>query len=336
VSSAGAGPEAGTPPIGPPAPVGLPYHQLQRRTPWSWWRPLVGVLAVLVLVFVVQNAAVLGVLAVLVLSGTPASAALDTLSGDRLTPGFLAALNLGWALCIPAVWAVAALVHRMRPGWLASVRPRIRWGWFVTCLGLALATLLVTLVVSALLAPLMPASDSVGSTGSLNDFTSTSRDFLLIIVLLTPLQAAGEEYAFRGYLTQALGGLVRSPRLSGVVAVVVPATLFALAHGLGQDPTVFLDRLAFGLVAGLLVILTGGLEAGIAMHVLNNWFAFGLALAVGDIGGSLEPDGGSWARILVTLTQSLVFLGLALLVSRASGLATRSTPSELEGPRARV
>jgi len=336
VSVPATGPETGVTPAPADGSAGLPYHRLQRRTAWSWWRPLVGVLAVLALVLVVQNAAVLGVLAFLVLTGTPTTAALDTLSGDRLTPGFLTAINLGWALCIPAVWAVAALVHRMRPGWLASVRPRIRWGWFATCLGLALVTLLVTLVVSALLAPLMPASDSVGTTGSLNDFTSTSRDFLLIIVLLTPLQAAGEEYAFRGYLTQALGGLVRSPRLSAVVAVVVPATLFALAHGLGQDPTVFLDRLAFGLVAGVLVILTGGLEAGIAMHVLNNWFAFGLALAVGDIGGSLEPSGGSWVRILVTLTQSLVFLGLALLVSRSLGLATRSTPRELEAPTARV
>ena len=30
-------------------------------------------------------------------------------------------------------------------------------------------------------------------------------------------------------------------------------------------------------------MLTGGLEAGIAMHVLNNWLAFGLALAFGDM-----------------------------------------------------
>ena len=74
---------------------------------------------------------------------------------------------------------------------------------------------------------------------------------------------------------------------------MVPAILFALAHGLGQSAPIFFDRFAFGLVAGTLVILTGGLEAGIAMHVLNNWLAFGLALAFGDMGSSLNPTGGT-------------------------------------------
>ena len=99
-----------------------------------------------------------------------------------------------------------------------------------------------------------------------------------------------------------------------------PAFLFALAHGLGQSIPVFFDRFAFGLVAGALVVLTGGLEAGIAMHVLNNWLAFGLALAFGDMASTLNPTGGSWWSIPVTLTQSLVYLGLAVLVCRRMGL----------------
>ena len=98
-----------------------------------------------------------------------------------------------------------------------------------------------------------------------------------------------------------------------VAAVVIPAVLFALAHGIGQSSPIFFDRFAFGLVAGTLVILTGGLEAGIAMHVLNNWLAFGIALAFGDMGSALNPTGGTWWSIPVTLTQSLVYLGLALL-----------------------
>ena len=45
------------------------------------------------------------------------------------------------------------------------------------------------------------------------------------------------------------------------------------------------------------------------MHVLNNWLAFGLALAFGDMASALNPTGGSWWSIPVTLTQSLVYLG---------------------------
>ncbi len=173
-------------------------------------------------------------------------------------------------------------------------------------------------------------SGDVGSTA--NAFTSTTRDYLLVIAFLTPFQAAGEEYFFRGYLTQAFGGLFHRVW----VAVVVPAFLFGLAHGLGQSAPVFFDRFAFGLVAGALVVLTGGLEAGIAMHVLNNWLAFGLALAYGDMASTLNPSGGSWWSIPVTLTQSLVYLGLAVLVSRRMGLSTTTTARVLEAPPSRV
>jgi hypothetical protein len=124
-----------------------------------------------------------------------------------------------------------------------------------------------------------------------------------------------------------------------VAAVLLPALLFALAHG-AQSPPVFFDRFAFGIVAGLLVVLTGGLEAGIAMHVLNNWLAFGLALAFGDMASTLNPVGGSWWTIPVTLTQSLVYLGLVVWVGRRIGLRTTTEtpagPGVLVAPRPRV
>ena len=159
-----------------------------------------------------------------------------------------------------------------------------------------------------------------------NDFTSTTRDFLLVIVILTPLQAAGEEFAFRGYLMQAFGGLFSSP----VIAVALSSVLFALAHGLAQDLPVFVDRLAFGLVAGALVVLTGGLEAAIAMHVLNNFLAYGLALAFTDMSSALNPTGGSWWSLPGTLTESLVYLALATWWARRTGVA--STASAPEAP----
>ena len=153
----------------------------------------------------------------------------------------------------------------------------------------------------------------------------------MVVSSLTPLQAAGEEYAFRGSLTQAFGGAFGK----AWIAVLVPALLFAMAHG-GQSAPVFFDRFAFGVVAGLAVVLTGGLEAGIAMHVLNNWLALGLALAYGDMASTLNPSGGSWWSIPVTLTQSLVYLALALLVARRMGLTDRADPAVLVAPRARL
>jgi hypothetical protein len=250
--------------------------------------------------------------------------AMDHLAGGTVTPASLAFLNLALASAIPTVMILTYVLHGwLRPGWVASVAGRMRWLWLLVCLGLSVLALLATLVVSALL----PSAGDAGDVGGqLNDFTSTTFQFVLVILFLTPLQAVGEEYAFRGYLTQAVGGLFRRRW----VAVVVPALLFALAHG-AQDAPVFIDRLAFGLVAGVLVIATGGLEAGIAMHVLNNFLAFGLALAFGDMTDALNASGGSWWMIPTTLTQSLVYLGLVTFVARRMGIATRTAGTPAEG-----
>ncbi|MBF4763126.1 CPBP family intramembrane metalloprotease [Nocardioides islandensis] len=302
----------------------LPYHLVLTAGRSGWWRFALG-LAVLLGGLLIVAPALLLLPFALYYVGTGADL-LDSITAlaDTAdpTPASLAYLNLTLAAAIPITWFVVYVIHGLRPGWLASIKPRIRWTYLVACLGVSVVALVATLLVSAV----VPSQgDGTELSGQLNDFTSTTRDFLIVLVLLTPLQAAGEEYAFRGYLMQAFGGLFRSRW----VAVVASAFLFGLAHGIGQSPPIFFDRFAFGVVAGALVVLTGGLEAGIAMHVLNNWLAFGLALAYGDMASTLNPSGGSWWSIPVTLTQSLVYLGLALLVARRMGLTDRTDPAVL-------
>jgi membrane protease YdiL (CAAX protease family) len=313
-----------------PLPV-LGYHQLHRAGRRGWWRPIVGVLLlavmmVLIVPFLLQTALIVGL--VLRGEGDPLGASLDLIDISDPTPIGLAYINLALAALIPAAWLVTRLVHGLKPRWLTSVFPRMRWGFFLACLGLSFVALIATVIVSALL----PTTTAAGADTSVtpNAFDATAKQFALVVLFLTPLQAAGEEYAFRGYLTQAFGGFFPT-----WVAVLGPALLFALAHG-AQSAPVFFDRFAFGLVAGYLVVRTGGLEAGIAMHVLNNWLAFSLALAFGDMGEALTPTGGTWWSIPVTLTQSLVFLALTLLVARRMGLSRTADPVVLAASRGRV
>jgi membrane protease YdiL (CAAX protease family) len=242
---------------------------------------------------------------------------------EEATPAGLALLNVIIAAAIPLTFLVTWWLHRLKPRWVSSVAPRLRWGYLLVCLGLSVVALVASLGVALLL----PVQAGDMPEGTVNDFTTQTRDFLLVILLLTPLQAAGEEYLFRGYLTQAFGSLVWARRASETLAVLGPALIFALFHGLSQDWPVFFDRFAFGVVAGILVIRTGGLEAPIAMHVLNNFLAFGLALAFGDLTTALNAEGGSsWWTILSTMTQSLVYLGLATWVARAMGLVDAGPP----------
>ncbi|HSU03646.1 MAG TPA: CPBP family intramembrane glutamic endopeptidase [Nocardioides sp.] len=302
------------------------YHQLHRVGRPGEWRSIVGGLLALLLVFALVPLVAGGVFFVLLLaagnSASEAAAVLDVTA--EATPAGLALLNVVIALAIPVTWAVTWWLHGLKPRWLSSVAPRLRWGYLLVCLVLSVVALVASVGVSLLL-PVVPAEAPVGE---INDFTDRTRDFLLVILLLTPLQAAGEEYLFRGYLTQAFGSLAGvARRTSQVLAVLGPALIFALFHGFSQDAPVFFDRFAFGVVAGILVIRTGGLEAAIAMHVLNNFLAFGLALAFGDLTTALNASGErSWWMILSTLTQSLVYLGLATWVAKAMGLVNVGPP----------
>jgi hypothetical protein len=301
------------------------YHQLHRVGRPGIWRSLVGSVLVLVLVFLLVPA-VAGAIAFAALMAAgntmeETAAVLDVTA--EATPTGLALLNIVIAAAIPVSWAVTWWLHRLKPRWLSSVAPRLRWRFLLVCLGLSVVALLASLGVGLLL-PLAPGESPVGEV---NDFTARTRDFVLVVLLLTPLQAAGEEYLFRGYLTQAFGSLVWGRRASQALAVVGPALIFALFHGFSQDAPVFFDRFAFGIVAGILVIRTGGLEAAIAMHVLNNFLAFGLALAFGDLTTALNATGeSSWWMILSTLTQSLVYLALATWVAKGMGLVNVGPP----------
>ena len=232
-----------------------------------------------------------------------------------MTPSLLAYLNLSLAAAIPVALLLTRVLHGMRPGWVSSVAGRLRWRWMAVTFGLAFVALLATVVVGSFVPA---AGDPADSSGGLNNWTDTHPR-------LRHRHRAAHPAAGRG-------GGVRLPRLphpglrravpqaAVARASLLPAVLFALAHG-AQDAPVFVDRLAFGLVAGILVIATGGLEAGIAMHVLNNFLAYGFALAFSDMTTALNPTGGSWWTLPTTLTQSLVYLALAIWAARRMGVA---------------
>jgi uncharacterized protein len=314
-----------------PVPGGLPYHLVLLGGRPGWWRGILGMLTLAVGTYVIAPAVWLfPFTAWFIIDGQDVGKSVDALLDfSDPSPLSLAYLLLTLASAIPIAWFTIRVLHGLRPRWLASVAPRLRWRFLLACFGVSLVALILSLVLSAMVPGQAEGQEVSGSPNPWND---TLRDFVLVIALLTPLQAAGEEYAFRGYLTQAFGGLFRNR----TAAVVGPALLFAIAHGAGQSFPIFFDRLAFGLVAGTLVILTGGLEAGIAFHVVNNWLAFGLAVAFFDLGSALNPTGGSWWDVPVTIIKSLVYLGLALFLARRMGLATRTDPIVLEASERRV
>ena len=242
-----------------PHPEPRTYPMMLRTWDYRWWKPVVGILMLAVGMLLVMPLLLLPVLAVAVAleggSGTYGDQFAAALTLDSVTPASMLYLNLTLASLTLVCMFIVRFVHRLRPRWLSSVLPGMRWKFFFICFGLAIVALIASVAVSNFL-----PSNPNDLSGEPNKLTGTLVATGIVILLTTPLQAIGEEYAFRGYLMQAFGSLTRSR----IVALVVTSVLFAFAHG-AQNFPLFFDRLAFGLMAGLVVILVGGLEAGIAL-----------------------------------------------------------------------
>jgi membrane protease YdiL (CAAX protease family) len=250
--------------------VPRPYTQLLRGPAHRWWRPLLGLGVVLLGIGVVLawTAVVLGAaVAVGLLPVEAVRAPVDQWWVLLLS-------NLGLAAMVPLSMAAVWAAHGWRPRWVSSVAGRLRWRW-----------MLLVAVVSAV----VTVAGSVALWALVGWPWGSGRDvvvLLLVVATTTPLQAAGEEYLFRGWLSQAVGSLARNAVVGAVAAAVVSAVLFALAHG-GQDVWLFLDRLAFGLLASYLVWRTGGLEAAIAVHTVNNVVVFVPTILTGGLADAL-------------------------------------------------
>ncbi len=310
-----------------PHPEPRPYHLMLRTWTYRTWKPIVGIVMVVVGLVIVLPLLTFPVLLIAALfepgDMSYGERILQAATMEKLTPSGLLYLNVALGAMILWVGLVMRVLHHLRLRWSSSVVPKLRWGFMAGCAGMAFVALVAQVVVGAL----VPQSANPDVAGQANALTGTTIALAVIVLLTTPFQAAGEEYAFRGYLLQAIGALARHRWIS----IVLTALLFACAH-LQFDPPLFFDRFMFGLIAAWLVIRTGGLEAGIALHVLNNYLAFGFAIAFSDLDTALDPGEISWWNIPVTLTQSLVYAVLVLWLAKRSKVQRTTRPPDLDEP----
>ncbi len=204
----------------------------------------------------------------------------------------LCATHLSLACLIPVVLLLARYLHHRAPKWVWSVQPGMRVRFMLWVMLVAVVVLNLTQVLAR------------GGERLAFQVPHLWWLWLLAILLTSPLQAAAEEIFFRGYLMDCFGALGANKWL----AVVGSALIFAFFHGT-QNLWLFIDRFSFGLAAGALAILTGGLEAGIAAHVVNNLFAFGYAVF---LGGAAQARGVTSMGLVDALWDVGGFVGVAL------------------------
>lgn len=277
----------------------IAYHRLARLRPrYRWWRMLLTGLLGLALytAFLLLVLVPLGVASTLIPEwGVELQFLLQTMEYfDPDHPWLLVALVLPLILMIPALLLASRIVEGRGVGLLSSVAGRLRLDWLGKSLLLALA------VFAAYFAVTLGISAASGADIT-PDFSHPNLWIIvLLVVLLIPFQAAAEEYVFRGYLMQLVGGWLRHPAF----AILLPVPLFILGHG--YDVWGAASVGVFAVVAAWLCWRTGGLEAAISLHIVNNVLIFlfgsvGMVDANATTGTPVDLIGSTAAMVVYAL-----------------------------------
>ncbi|QNA93203.1 MULTISPECIES: CPBP family intramembrane glutamic endopeptidase [unclassified Microbacterium] len=292
------------------------FHRLAHVRPrHRWWKPLltgvvgVALYVVLLLLLVVP----LVVVSVVVPSwGVEMQVLLTTTQYfDLDRPWLLVAMVLPLILMIPALLLASRIVEGRGIGLLSSVSGRLRMRWLGKSLLLAFGVFVVYFAV------VLGWSAATGD-GLVVDFSHRGLWVMLaLVLLLIPLQAAAEEYVFRGYLMQLVGSWLRHPAF----AILLPVPIFVLGHG--YDVWGAASVGVFAIVAAWLSWRTGGLEAAISLHIVNNVLIFVL--------GSVQlvdanATSGTPVDLLASTLAMIVYALLADRWARRLGIARTATP----------
>ncbi len=298
------------------------YHRLARSVPgYRWWTPLIT--ALLAIAFFIVLTVVLVVIFVIIALTVPSTQKpllnlLQTSVIDNGSPVILAASLASVAILLPSIW-FARLITGPRPtGLLSSVAGRLRWKWMSRLLLPALGVYLLSTVFSLVLQPLI-AGQPVPS----GRVTATTWAVVIVAVLLVPLQATAEEFVFRGYLMQSVGGWLRHP----LFAILIPIPFFTFGHA--YDVWGMLDVSVFAIAATWLTWRTGGLEASIAAHVVNNTVIF----VIGAFGlVDVNSKTGDYTEVLVSIVTLAVYAFLVLRAAKRFGLVRTRTVESAPAP----
>ena len=146
-------------------------------------------------------------------------------------------------------------------------------------------------------------------------------------LVLTPFQAAAEEYLFRGWIVQTFGAVVRSPW----PGVAVSAVLFALVHeGATASAWGFADLVVFAVALSLVTLRTGGLEAALALHMVHNAVSWVVSAAYGATGSIADYTEVGAGVFVISALGMVVYVTAVLALARRRAVETMGVASPRE------
>ncbi|MEL4356889.1 MULTISPECIES: CPBP family intramembrane glutamic endopeptidase [unclassified Luteococcus] len=296
------------------------YHQFWRTPLWRWWRPVAALLVgALIFVGITILASSLAI-GIDVATGRRTVEEVRNASQGNVTatPALFLINNLSLAALIPVGMLLGRWFFRQPGGWLSSITGRLRWGWLGRCFAVLLPLWVVYIGAETWLQARSP--EGLG--------LAVNRDTWLLVVgilLTTPFQAAGEEYGFRGVITRALASFFGHRWVGLAAGAVVSSVLFMLSH-FADDPWLNLFYFCFGLIACAMTLRTGGLEASIAMHVVNNVLSEA-TMPFSDISGIFDRQVGAGdPTVLIGILVPLIGWALVEWQARCHQIVRTAAP----------
>ncbi|MCL2784675.1 MAG: CPBP family glutamic-type intramembrane protease [Propionibacteriaceae bacterium] len=288
------------------------FFQVSAR---KWYWALLALIAYAVLYYVVTLG--IGVVSLLL---DPALLN-DALEGEiKTTPMLFLINNVGIALEIAMCTLIAFLFFKQGFGWLVSVVGRFRWKWmFLTMMIFIIGYAVQTGIEYFLMGP-----EAMG----FNDIEMKPYTWFMIgaIVLTTPLQCAGEEFQARALLPKLIAAIVPFRWVGLTLAAILPSALFMYLHG-ASDPWLNAYYFLTGLSMWWLAYRTGGIEASIALHIVNNFFALWM-LPFTDFSDMFDRGEGTGDPILMAyIGVEFLLIIIVDIVARRTGKVVMSAPA---------
>jgi membrane protease YdiL (CAAX protease family) len=231
----------------------------------AWWRYAVGIVFILALWIV----------------GT-AFMTVPFQESGLLTPGSVtefAISLLTFGLFLLGVWLATAWLHRRSFGSLISPSRRLNGRRLLLGAGIWAGLVVLVTLVGVIF---------MGVRYTFNANFLQGWPYLLVALVLIPLQTSAEEFFFRGYLLQGTGQLTKN----WLVLSLLNGMLFTLPHLANPEVKqndfliAFLNWALVGAGWTLITLRSGSLDYALGIHAINNLL---LTVLFGYTGGSLPP-----------------------------------------------
>jgi len=283
----------------------LPYHRLSYVNPRArWFTPVLEGLLIASIYFVLLLIVSFALLAFAVMLRVPYDHLTDlqrVYANVFKTPLVFITFFISIIPVIPAIF-IARLITNFKPlGLIHSIAGRMRWSYLGVFLGFGFLIFGLYNVGNLVLAGSLTTQNSVHPLNSGMFWL-----YIVLILLIVPFQCYAEELLFRGYLMQTVGRWLKNPAW----AIIIPAPIFMVLHGYGLWG--LLSVLTMALIAGFLCWYTGGLEAGIGLHIANN--ISGIILGLLGLADPFDANHEAQALDFVqALILQLAFAGLVYM-----------------------